>query len=106
MATKKTKKVIALDGDKLGMIGGTLGALIVLCISWFVHSGNISTTLIRMGWSFVICYGATFFLVRMILRTTLMEMIEQEAIEKKNRKQARSSDKKKEDISALPATEE
>ena len=83
MAEKKTRKkrprkVVALDGDKLGMIGGTLGAMLILMIGFFSQTGTVTTTLIRMGWVFVVCYGAIFFLVRMILRTTLREMIEEE----------------------------
>lgn len=74
----KPQKIIPLDGDKLGMIGGLLGATCVLVISFLFQSGGMITTLIRMGWVFVACYGATFFLVRMILRTTLVDMIEQE----------------------------
>lgn len=85
MATKKTKRVIALDGDKLGMIGGMVGAFIVLILCLLLNVGTV-TLLIRMGWGFVICYGATFFLVRVILRTTLIEMIEQEKLEKEQLK--------------------
>jgi hypothetical protein len=79
---KSAKNVIPLDGDKLGMIGGMIGAIIVLIMSLFYHNGDITTTLLRVGWAFVICYGATFFLVRMILRTTLQEMVEQQKGEK------------------------
>jgi hypothetical protein len=75
MAANKTKKVIALDGDKLGMIGGMVGAFIVLIICLVFHVSTI-TSLIRIGWGFVICYGATFFLVSVILRTTLIETID------------------------------
>jgi hypothetical protein len=74
---KSGRKVIPLDGDKLGMIGGTFGALIVLIMSLYFHKGDIVTTLLRVGWAFVICYGAIFIFVRIILRTTLQEMIEQ-----------------------------
>lgn len=75
---KRPRKVVALDGDKLGMIGGMLGATVVLMIGFFSQTGTITATLIRMGWVFVVCYGAIFFLVRVILRTTLKEMIEEE----------------------------
>ena len=81
---KSTKKVIPLDGDKLGMIGGMIGAIIVLIMSIFYHRGDITTTLLRVGWALVICYGATFFLVRMILRTTLQDMLEQNNMAKKS----------------------
>lgn len=74
---KSGRKVIPLDGDKLGMIGGTFGGLIVLIMSLYLHKGDIATTLLRVGWAFVICYGAIFLLVRIILRTTLQEMMEQ-----------------------------
>lgn len=91
--SSKPKKVIALDGDKLGMIGGMVGAIIVLIISLYRHPGDLMTTVIRMGTAFVICYGGTFFLVRMILRTTLQEMIESDKKEKRKRAEAREADK-------------
>ena len=90
----KSKKVVALDGDKLGMVGGMFGAIIVLIISLYAHPGDMMTTVIRMGMAFVICYGATFFLVRMILRTTLQEMIELDKKKKRDRKDARDAEKK------------
>lgn len=80
------KKVIPLDGDKLGLIGGLIGAIAVLLLSTFLNRGDLATTLIRVGWAFVICYGATFFLVRMILRTTLQEMIEQDKAQREKKK--------------------
>lgn len=90
----KAKKVVALDGDKLGMIGGMIGAIIVLIISLYAHPGEMMTTVIRMGTAFVVCYGATFFLVRMILRTTLQEMIELDKKRKRDRKEAGDAAKK------------
>ena len=101
MASKKQKKIIPLDGDKLGMIGGTVGGTIVLIISFFLHTGNIVTTIIRVGWAFVICYGATFFLVRMILRTTLIDMVDQEKMAKAEAKRL-----KKEAENEAKSTEE
>ena len=71
--SSKPKKVVALDGDKLGMIGGTIGAIIVLIISLYLHPGDMWTTVIRMGTAFVICYGGTFFLVR--IRLGLMRFV-------------------------------
>ena len=91
--SSKSKKVVAFDGDKLGMIGGTIGAILVLLISLYAHPGDMMTTIIRMGTAFVICYGGTFFLVRVILRATLQEMIEQEKKDKAARKEARDADK-------------
>lgn len=88
MAKKKQKKIIALDGDKLGMIGGVLGATVVLVVGFLSQNSTLASTLIRMGWVFVACYGATFFLVRMILRTTLMEMIEEEKRIKEEKKKS------------------
>ena len=83
---KKPQKIIPLDGDKLGMIGGILGATFVLIIGFFTQTGTMTSTLIRMGWVFIACYGATFFLVRMVLRTTLIEMIEEEKAIKRKKK--------------------
>lgn len=94
-----TRKVIPLDGDKLGMIVGLLGAIAVLLIGVFMQRGDFATILIRVGWAFVICYGATFFLVRMILRTTLYEMIEKEKIER-DEERARKKDQAKADAEA------
>ncbi len=105
MAANKTKKVIALDGDKLGMIGGMVGAFIVLIICLVFHVSTI-TSLIRMGWGFVICYGATFFLVRVILRTTLIEMIEQEKMEKATQKNASNETNENAEGSTPPVEEQ
>ncbi len=63
--------VIALDGHKLGHIAGALVAFTVLSISFLLHNADALATFTRVGWSFVIAYGATYFLVRVILRTTL-----------------------------------
>ena len=63
--------VIALDGHKLGHIVGALVAFTVLSISLFLRNADGLTTFTRVGWSFVVAYGATYFLVRVILRTTL-----------------------------------
>lgn len=63
--------VIALDGHKLGHIAGALVAFAVLTISLFLRNADALATFTRVGWSFVVAYGATYFLVRVILRTTL-----------------------------------
>ena len=59
-----------------------VGAIIVLIISLLLQRGDLVNTLIRMGGAFVVCYGSTFFLIRVILRTTLQEMIEQDRLAK------------------------
>lgn len=63
--------VIALDGHKLGHIVGALVAFTVLSLSLFLHNADGLATFTRVGWSFVVAYGATYFLVRVILLTTL-----------------------------------
>ncbi|MFP6581068.1 MAG: hypothetical protein VCD00_00775 [Candidatus Hydrogenedentota bacterium] len=105
-----TKKVIPLDGDKLGMIVGLLGAIAVLLIGIFANRGDLPAILIRAGWTFVICYGATFFLVRMILRTTLQEMIEQEKLEREQERalkkdQAKAEAEAEEQLPPEPVSE-
>ena len=107
---KSTRKVIPLDGDKLGMIVGLMGAIVVLLIGVFAQRGGLSSIIIRTGWTFVICYGATFFLVRMILRTTLQEMIEQEKLEREQERalkkdQAKAEAEAEEQLPPEPVSE-
>ena len=94
MASKQTpkRKAIPLDGDKLGMIGGTIGAIVVLIVTMASGQSDLISTLLRVGWTFVICYGATFFLVRVVLRTTLQEMM----LRKQQERIAKAEKKKKE----------
>ncbi len=80
--------VIALDGHKLGHIAGALVAFAVLTILLFLRNADALTTFTRAGWSFVVAYGATYFLVRVILRTTLalLALEKQTALKEKRAK--------------------
>ncbi len=69
------RRVIVLDGDKLGHVVGAIAATIVMAFCFFYQKVDGYTVAIRAGWAFVICYGATFFLVRVILRITLQEYV-------------------------------
>ncbi len=70
--------VVALDGDKLGQIAGTIAALLVMAFCFFYHHTDALTATIRAGWAFVVGYGATFFFARIILYTTLFELVKAE----------------------------
>lgn len=82
---KSVKRSIALDGDKLGHVVGTVVALAVMALCFYVQKVDGFTAAVRVGWAFVIAYGATFFLVRVILRTTLREYVLHEREEKEKR---------------------
>ncbi len=66
--------VIGLNGHRLGHIAGALVAFTVLTLLLVLGNADALTTFTRVGWSFVVSYGATFFLVRTILRTTLAQL--------------------------------
>lgn len=80
MATKDVKKgaklTVALDGDKLGQIVGAMVALIVMALCFYYQKVDGYTAATRVGWAFVLSYASVFFLVRVVLRTTLFEFIE------------------------------
>lgn len=85
---KQSKRILVLDGDKLGHIVGVLVALVVMAICFFVQKADGYTTAIRVGWAFVVAYGATFVLVRIILRVTLFEFV----VDKKKKERSLRSD--------------
>ena len=66
--------VIALDGHKLGHIAGAAAGFAVLALSLYFRHADAFTIFTRVGWTFVVAYGSTFFLVRVILRTTLAQL--------------------------------
>ena len=66
--------VIALDGHKLGHIAGAAAAFVVLALSLYLRQTDALTTFTRVGWTFVVAYGSMFFLVRVILKTTLTQL--------------------------------
>lgn len=83
---KKIKRVVALDGHRLGLVGGTALALAVMAACFYLRGVDAVTAATRTGWAFVAGYGAIFFLIRVILRTTLSEFIQHhETKKKKNR---------------------
>ncbi|MCH7959072.1 MAG: hypothetical protein IID08_03005 [Candidatus Hydrogenedentes bacterium] len=105
---KKLKRVVALDGHRLGLISGTAIALVVMGVSFFYQHAEFSATGIRTGWAFVAGYGATFFLVRVILRTTLFEFLDYDYEEKDSKATSRlgrtERDEEEESLASPPVT--
>ena len=104
---KKFKRVVALDGHRLGLVNGTAIALVVMAFSFFYQQVEFVTAGIRVGWAFVAAYGATFFLIRVILRTTLFEFITFEQADPKGRSRLGRAEYEEEDESpaAQPAAQ-
>lgn len=106
ITSDKRGKVIALDGDKLGHIAGAAVALVVMSLSFFYQEVDGVTAFVRTGWAFVFGYGATFFLVRVILKKTLALMIENKRVALEE-KRARLREQRVEDqASNMAAAEE
>ncbi len=80
-------RTLALDADKLGAIAGGIVALLVALIQMFFRDADPMTTIVRSGWSFVGAYAAVFFLCRMILRTTLFEMLAEKAAKREAKRE-------------------
>ena len=74
---KKPRRVVALDGSRLGNITGSCLACGTLAWCFFYREMDLASTMIRSGWAFVMGYGATFFLARAILRVTLYQALEE-----------------------------
>ncbi len=81
--TRKSGRVIVLDGDKLGHVAGATVALAVVVVQAFYRESGPLTTVTRAAWTFVGVYTAVFFFSRVILRAMLRQMIE----EKRNRRE-------------------
>ena len=96
---KKLKRVVALDGHRLGLISGTAIALVVMAFSFFYQHVEFLATGIRTGWAFVAGYGATFFLARVILRTTLFEFLDYEEKDPKATSRLGRTEREEEDES-------
>lgn len=77
-STKKGKRVVAFDGDKLGHVAALVVAVGIMGFCFFYRKMDLAPTLVRVGWVFVATYGLTFFFVRTILRTTLFELVVQQ----------------------------
>jgi uncharacterized membrane protein len=59
---------LALDPDRLGMLGGALLASTVLTVGLFVRGAEITESVIRAGVVFAVGYAAVFVLVYVIRR--------------------------------------
>ena len=90
---KASGRVVALDGDKLGAVVGAVLAIIVMALCFFMRQVDGFTVATRVGWAFVAGYGATFFLVRFILRTTLIEFVEHQKEKKESRRKLQRGEK-------------
>ena len=72
---KDGKRLVALNGDKLGLIAGSVVGLAVMAVCFYWQKVDGITVAVRVGWAFVIAYGVTFFFVRLLLRITLFEFV-------------------------------
>ena len=87
-ATKKRPgRLIALDADRLGLVVG-LAAAVVVMVACFYREVPMGVIVIRAGWVFVVAYAASFFLVRLVLRTTVAEMLEDKKRKRESRRAA------------------
>ncbi len=112
--SSKKGMVIALDGHKLGHIAGAVVGFTVLTLLLLLENTDALTTFKRAGWSFVVSYGATFFLVRVILRTTLTQLALEKRValqekrewHREQRRQGDATEPTDEAVEAEPAREE
>ena len=70
---KKNRRIIPLDGNRLGLVTGAVVSTVVLALGLFVHEAGLYAIVTRVGWSFVLAYGVTFLLVFAIIQTRRME---------------------------------
>lgn len=70
----KSQVVLALDADRLGLTTGALVATIVMALSFLQQADGLAVSF-RTGIAFVGTYAATFFFVRIVLRSTLFELV-------------------------------
>ena len=75
-SARKPPKVVPLDGDRLGHIGAATAALIVALTQMFWRDAGPMVTLVRSGWTYVGVYAAVYLLVRLFLRASLFQMLE------------------------------
>lgn len=99
--------VIALDGHKLGHIAGATAGFAVMALLMYFRHADAYTTFTRAGWTFVVAYGSTFFLVRVTLRTTLAQLALERRIALKEKrewhKEQRRSERSEEPVSEVDA---
>ncbi len=103
--TKRAPRVVALDADRLGHIAGALAALPVALAQMFYRDADLLTTLVRGGWTYVGVYAATFAMVRLFLRASLFQMLEDKRARREERRRKlkeRQADAKAE-TSPMPA---
>jgi hypothetical protein len=84
----KDQRTVTLDGDKLGHVGGSVIALVVMVLCFVYQETTLETALVRTAWAFVLGYGSIFFLVRVILRITLHEFAETRQRRKEEKREA------------------
>ena len=90
--------VIALNGHRLGHIAGAIVAFTVLALLLMLQNADAMTTFKRVGWSFVVSYGATFFLVRVILRTTLAQLALEKRVALKEKRERHREQRKRGEV--------
>ncbi len=78
--------VLALDADKLGLIAAVLVATIVMGLCFLQGVQGLEVA-VRAGLTFIVTYGAVYFLVRVILRAALIEFAQMQR-DRKRRKRA------------------
>lgn len=100
-ANKRRPKVLSLDPDRLGMLGATALATVVLAVGLFVREAEIAETFVRAGIAFAVCYAAVFVLVY-IIRT--INTAESERLKEEERQRLLAQ--KKAESEATPGEEE
>ncbi|MBN2308920.1 MAG: hypothetical protein JXR94_08125 [Candidatus Hydrogenedentes bacterium] len=71
---KQPRQVLALDCDKLGLLGGMTLATVVMAVS-FYREVSILEAVFRATVTFLVGYVAVFILTRTILHTALSEFV-------------------------------
>lgn len=82
----KPPRVVALDSDRLGHIAGALFALAVALAQMFWRDADLLTTIVRSAWTYVGAYAGTFILVRLFLRASLFQMINEKRLRREERR--------------------
>ncbi len=82
-ATRKTKRVLDPDRDRLGLLVGLVCAGIVVFLCFFVQKTGLLDTAFRGGLAFLGGYVATMILVTIILSISNKEKQEAKALAKK-----------------------
>jgi hypothetical protein len=67
-------------------VGGAIAALLVATVQMFLRDAGPLTTIVRAGWTFLGVYVAMFLLVRVFLRASLFQMIEDKRARREERR--------------------